>query len=159
MFLKTTFGKHVFSSLQKRLFSTTTEQLPLPLEGIRVLDLGRVLAAPYCTQLLGDQGADIIKIEHPLFGDETRGWGPPFTKEGNQSAYYLCVNRNKRSLALDIKSKKGQNIIYDLVKNCDIWIDNFPNNNLKKYGLDYETISKINKKIVYEKKKISSTLP
>ena len=93
---------------------------PQLLENIRVLDLSRILAGPYCTQILGDYGADVIKIEHPDKGDDTRQWGPPFVKNNNdedtdQSAYYICTNRNKRSFAVDIATKTGQDIIKKLV--------------------------------------------
>ncbi|ETO30414.1 hypothetical protein RFI_06706 [Reticulomyxa filosa] len=123
----------------------------LPLSGVRVLDMSRVLAAPYCTQLLGDMGAEIIKIEHPKTGDETRSWGPPFTEKGKESAYFLSCNRNKKSLALDIKSEAGKKVIYDLSKQCDIWVDNFMPGSLDKLNLGYEDISNdnINPDIIY----------
>lgn len=116
-----------------------------PLSGIRVLDLSRILAGPTCTQLLGDMGADIIKIERPESGDDTRSWGPPFVqdKEGNdtrESAYYLCANRNKRSVAIDIANPKGAALVRKLVGHCDIFIENFKVDGLKKYGLDYESL-------------------
>src|SRR5688572_14933854 len=93
-----------------------------PLHGIRVLDLSRVLAGPYCTMVLGDLGADVIKVESPD-GDETRGWGPPFA--GSESAYYLCVNRNKRSIVVDFKTEQGRDIIQKLIKRSDILVENF----------------------------------
>ena len=125
-----------------------------PLSGIRILDLSRILAGPTCTQLLGDYGADVIKIEKPGTGDDTRTWGPPFLKddEGNisrESAYYLCANRNKRSLAVDITSDEGASLIHRLVKHCDVVIENFKVGGLAKYGLDYEGLSTTNPDIIY----------
>jgi len=125
-----------------------------PLSGIRILDLSRILAGPTCTQLLGDYGADVIKIEKPGTGDETRTWGPPFLKDdaGNisrESAYYLCANRNKRSLAVDITSDEGASLIHRLVKHCDVVIENFKVGGLAKYGLDYEGLSMTNPDIIY----------
>lgn len=124
-----------------------------PLTGLRVLDLSRILAGPTCTQLLGDMGADIIKIERPEVGDDTRRWGPPFVqvdgKDSAESAYYLCANRNKRSLAVDIASKEGQEIIRDIAKLSDILIENFKVGDLKRRGLDYETLRDINPRLIY----------
>ena len=113
-----------------------------PLSGIRVLDLSRILAGPTCTQLLGDYGADVIKVEKPGNGDDTRAWGPPFVlnKEGissTESGYYLASNRNKRSLAVDISNSEGVRAIKALLENCDVLIENFKVGSLQKYGLDY----------------------
>lgn len=124
------------------------------LGGLRVLDLSRVLAGPVCTQILGDMGADIIKVERPGIGDDTRKWGPPFLKdaEGNdttESAYYLSCNRNKRSIAIDIRTPEGQNIIHRLLEQSDILIENFKAGDLKKYGLDYDSIRARHPHIVY----------
>jgi crotonobetainyl-CoA:carnitine CoA-transferase CaiB-like acyl-CoA transferase len=124
------------------------------LENIRVLDLSRVLAGPYCTQMLGDLGAEIIKIEKPGSGDDTRFWGPPFLKDRNgndtnESAYYLSINRNKKSVAVDIKTDEGQAIIHELLKDSDILIENFKVGGLEKYGLSYEQIKKKYPKLVY----------
>lgn len=121
----------------------------LPLEGIKVLDLTRVLAGPYCTQILGDLGADVIKIEHPVRGDDTRAWGPPFTKKGKESAYFFGVNRNKRSVAIDFKHQKGQDILHRLVKDADVLVENFVPGGLAKYNLGYEQLSKINPNLIY----------
>ncbi|KAH7374602.1 CoA-transferase family III domain-containing protein [Plectosphaerella cucumerina] len=126
-----------------------------PLAGLRVLDMSRVLAGPYCAQILGDLGADVIKIEHPTRGDDTRAWGPPYApyidgRSGpGESAYYLSVNRNKRSLALSFKEKAGVDIITKLVKNTDIVVENYLPGSLKKYGLDYESLAKINPRLIY----------
>ena len=115
------------------------------LSDIRVLDLSRVLAGPFCTQILGDLGADIIKIEKPGSGDDTRGWGPPFLKnkdgqDTQESAYYLSANRNKKSVALDIKTKEGQALIHKLIEKSDVLIQNFKVSGLEKYGLGYEQL-------------------
>lgn len=118
------------------------------LEGIRVLDLSRVLAGPYCTMMLGDLGADIIKVEIPEQGDETRHWGPPFA-EGGQSAYYLCVNRNKRSITLNLKSERGLSILKDLVRRSDILVENFRVGTLERWGLSYEELLHIRPGLIY----------
>lgn len=115
------------------------------LDDIRVLDLSRVLAGPFCTQMLGDMGAEIIKIEKPGAGDDTRSWGPPFLKDANgtdtsESAYYLSVGRNKKSVAIDIKTAEGQALIRDILKECDILIHNFKVGGLEKYGLGYDQL-------------------
>ena len=125
-----------------------------PLSGIRVLDLSRVLAGPSCTQMLGDMGADIIKIERPGEGDDTRKWGPPYMKDadGNdtsESAYYLSCNRNKRSVAIDITQPEGQALIHQLIEQCDILIENFKVGGLKKYGLDYDSVKERHPHIIY----------
>lgn len=125
-----------------------------PLDGIRILDLSRVLAGPAATQILGDLGADVIKIERPGAGDDTRKWGPPFLKDaaGNdtaESAYYLSANRNKRSVAIDITTKQGQEIIHRLLEKSDVMIENFKTGNLEKYGLGYEQIKTRHPHIIY----------
>ncbi len=116
-----------------------------PLHGLRVLDLSRILAGPSCTQLLGDLGADIIKIERPGQGDDTRSWGPPFVKghdgaDTNESAYYLSCNRNKRSLALDITNPADVETAKKLLRTCDVMIENFKVGGLAKYGLAYDQL-------------------
>ncbi|HEU4746355.1 MAG TPA: CoA transferase [Anaerolineales bacterium] len=117
-----------------------------PLHGIRVLDLSRVLAGPYCTMVLGDLGADVIKVESPD-GDETRGWGPPFTS--GESAYYLCVNRNKRSIVVDFKTDEGRQILHELVKQSDVLVENFRPGTLARFSLDYESASRANPNLIY----------
>ena len=116
-----------------------------PLSDLRILDLTRILAGPTATQFLGDLGADVIKIERPGVGDDTRTWGPPFRKNKDgedtaESAYYLAVNRNKRSLAVDISKPEGQDIIKRLLKHCDILVENYKVGGLAKYGLSYEDL-------------------
>ena len=96
-----------------------------PLSGIRVLDLSRILAGPYCSQVLCDYGADVIKIEHPASGDDTRAWGPPFTAKGRMSAYFLSVNRGKRSVCIDLKAERGKQLIRRLAEQCDVLMENF----------------------------------
>ena len=124
------------------------------LDGIRILDLSRVLAGPWCTQTLADLGADVIKIERPIAGDDTRGWGPPFLKGADGSdtrdaAYYLGTNRNKRSVTCDISTAEGQALIRQLVQLCDVFIENFKVGDMARYGLDFPTLSKLNPKLVY----------
>jgi crotonobetainyl-CoA:carnitine CoA-transferase CaiB-like acyl-CoA transferase len=124
------------------------------LDGIRILDLSRVLAGPWCTQTLADLGADVIKIERPGAGDDTRGWGPPFLKtptgeDTRDAAYYLGTNRNKRSVTCDIATHEGQALIKQLVQSCDVFIENFKVGDMARYGLDYASLSQINPKLVY----------
>lgn len=117
-----------------------------PLQNIRVLDLSRVLAGPYCTMVLGDLGAEVIKVEPPE-GDETRGWGPPFA--GGESAYYLCVNRNKRGMVVNLKTDEGREILRELAMQSDVLVENFRPGTLKKFGLDFETLHDLNPGLVY----------
>ncbi|MEK6751890.1 MAG: CoA transferase [Chloroflexota bacterium] len=117
-----------------------------PLQGIRVLDLSRVLAGPYCTMVLGDLGAEVIKVEPPE-GDETRGWGPPFA--GGESAYYLCVNRNKRDIVINLKTDEGKNILRELAMQSDVLVENFRPGTLEKFGLDFKTLHALNPKLIY----------
>lgn len=124
------------------------------LDGIRILDLSRVLAGPWCTQTLADLGADVIKIERPGSGDDTRSWGPPFLQNasGNDSteaAYYLGTNRNKRSLTCDISKPEGQALIRELVMHCQVFIENFKVGDMARYGLDYQSLKVLNPKLVY----------
>jgi formyl-CoA transferase len=125
-----------------------------PLTGIRVLDLSRVLAGPWCTQNLADLGAEVIKVERHGTGDDTRTWGPPFLKDHSgadttDSAYYLAANRGKKSITLDLSSPAGQQAIRDLAKISDVIVENYKVGQLKKYGLHYESLVKINPKLIY----------
>ncbi|GAA4762981.1 CaiB/BaiF CoA transferase family protein [Novosphingobium ginsenosidimutans] len=128
---------------------------PRALDGIKVLDLSRVLAGPWCTQILADLGAEVLKVEHPGRGDDTRAWGPPFLKlpdgsdDPRESAYYLCTNRNKRSAAIDMATPEGAALIRRLASEADILVENFKVGGLAKYGLDYASIAAINPAIVY----------
>lgn len=123
------------------------------LSHIRVLDMSRILAGPWAGQMLADLGADVIKVERPQRGDDTRSWGPPWmdvrSQERGEAAYYLCANRNKRSLALDITSPQGQAVIRSLVADCDILLENYKVGGLKKYGLDYDSLKEINPRLIY----------
>lgn len=124
------------------------------LKGIRVLDLSRVLAGPWCSQVLADLDADVVKVERVERGDDTRAWGPPYMKDaqGNETqeaSYYQSTNRNKRSVAIDIATKRGQEIIRALAAESDVLVENFKAGSLKKYGLDYESISKLNPRLIY----------
>ncbi len=121
------------------------------LEGIKVLDLSRVLAGPWAGQLLADYGADVIKVERPEAGDDTRGWGPPWWGEGDQraAAYYLSANRGKRSIAIDIASPEGIALVKQLAVEADVLIENYKVGQLAKYGLDYASLSALNPKLIY----------
>ena len=125
-----------------------------PLQGIRVVDLSRALAGPFCTMMLGDLGADVIKVERPGRGDESRSWGPPFVGEPTaaypgESTYYLAANRSKRSLTVNLKEPAGQQIIKDLVKISDVLVENFLTGSLDRMGLGYEQLHQINPRLVY----------
>lgn len=129
---------------------------PAALDGIKVLDLSRVLAGPWCTQILADFGADVIKIEAPGSGDDTRSWGPPYLTgpddrdgEKGESAYYLSCNRNKRSVAVNLADPRGAALIRRLAAEADILVENFKLGGLAKYGLDYASLSAVNPRLVY----------
>ncbi|MBP3039804.1 CoA transferase [Bacillaceae bacterium Marseille-Q3522] len=117
------------------------------LDGIRVIDVSRVLAGPFCTMILGDLGAEVIKIEHYENGDETRSWGPPFIE--SESAYYLCANRNKKSMTLNLKTDEGRNIFKQLVSTADIVVHNFKTGAMERLGIGYDQLKKINGKIIF----------
>ncbi|SFU81371.1 Crotonobetainyl-CoA:carnitine CoA-transferase CaiB [Polaromonas sp. YR568] len=123
------------------------------LSGIRILDLSRVLAGPWCTQTLADLGADVIKIERPGTGDDTRTWGPPFLKDAQgadtEAAYYLGTNRNKRSVTCDIAQPAGQALVRELARHCDVFVENFKVGDMARYGLDYASLKAINPRLVY----------
>ena len=121
------------------------------LEGIRILDLSRVLAGPWATQLMADLGATVIKVERPLEGDDTRRWGPPWLYAGGEatSAYYLCANRGKEAIAVDFTDAEGQQIIRDLAAGCDVVVENFKVGTLKRYGLDAARLREANPALVY----------
>lgn len=117
------------------------------LTGIKVIDLSRVLAGPYCSMILGDLGAEVIKVENPEHGDETRKWGPPF--RNGISAYYLCANRNKKSITINLKSRTGIEQVKKLIRDADVIINNFKTGTMEKFGLSYEEIIEINPKMIY----------
>jgi crotonobetainyl-CoA:carnitine CoA-transferase CaiB-like acyl-CoA transferase len=118
-----------------------------PLAGRRVLDLSRVLAGPWSTMVLADLGAEVIKVEHPRGGDDTRHWGPPYA--GGESAYYLCANRNKRSIAIDLATPDGQAIVRDLAARADVLVENYKLGGLDKYGLDYASLAALYPRLIY----------
>jgi crotonobetainyl-CoA:carnitine CoA-transferase CaiB-like acyl-CoA transferase len=125
---------------------------PGALRGIRVLDLSRVLAGPWCTQLMADFGAEVIKVERPGIGDDSRAWGPPFVElaPGEKvAAYFCCANRGKQSIALDIAEAQGRAAILQLALESDVLIENFKTGTLARYGLDYETLAKLNPRLIY----------
>ena len=126
----------------------------LPLSGIKILDLTRVLAGPLSAQMLADLGAEVIKIERPGGGDDARAFGPPYLvdpegKENNNNSFYLCANRNKKSVTVNIATPEGQDIIRELAKSCDVMMENYKVGDLKRYRLDYESIKAINPGIIY----------
>jgi len=137
----------------------TTTPTPQPLSGVRVLDLSRVLAGPWCTQTLADLGADVVKVERPPGatspgGDDTRGWGPPFLKDRDghdtrEAAYYLGTNRNKRSITVDIATPDGQALIRKLAQKSDVFVENYKVGDMARYGLDYTSLQAINPRLVY----------
>jgi len=124
------------------------------LNGLQVLDLSRVLAGPWCTQILADLGAEVIKIERPGAGDDTRHWGPPFLKDaqGNattQATYFTAANRNKKSVTLDLSKPEGQALVRKLAARADVLVENFKVGGLKAYGLDYDSLKAINPRLIY----------
>jgi len=121
--------------------------MTLPLDGLRVLDLTRALAGPFCAQMLGDMGADIVKVEQPGVGDNARGWGPPF--QGGESSYFLSVNRNKRSVALNLRDARGAEILRRLVAQSDVLLENFVPGTLDRLGFSYEACSAIRSDLIY----------
>ena len=128
--------------------------MPGPLAHLKILDLSRILAGPWAAQLLGDYGADIVKVERPGTGDDTRGWGPPWAPDGqgaptNDAAYFLCANRNKRSITVDFTQPEGQDLLHRLAATSDVVIENFKVGGLAPYRLDYPSLRAINPRIVY----------
>jgi crotonobetainyl-CoA:carnitine CoA-transferase CaiB-like acyl-CoA transferase len=124
------------------------------LAGLKVLDLSRVLAGPWCTQILADMGADVVKVEMPKAGDDTRHWGPPFLKDAqgqdtDQASYFTACNRNKRSVTIDIAKPEGQALIRQMAQSADVLVENFKVGGLKKYGLDYASLKAVNPRLVY----------
>ncbi len=126
------------------------------LSHVTVLDLSRILAGPWAGQLLADLGAEVIKIERPETGDDTRAWGPPFLRNadgaGNvraDAAYFLCANRNKKSVTVDIAAPEGQRIVRELARTSDVVLENFKVGGLKAYGLDYESLKALNPRLIY----------
>src|SRR5262245_26131413 len=118
-----------------------------PLEGIRVIDLTRVVSGPYCTMLLGDLGAEVIKVERPGEGDDTRAFAPPF--QGDQAAYFLSINRNKKSVTLDLKNNLGKELLWALIERSDVLVENFRPGAVERLGFGYETVRARRPSIVY----------
>ncbi|KAF5867402.1 putative atp-dependent rrna helicase rrp3 protein [Botrytis fragariae] len=151
------FNPMIGHTRRRGLADASTNDMTLPLKGYKVLDMTRVLAGPYCTQILGDLGAEVIKVEHPTKGDDTRHWGPPYAKyldgsgkEGpGESAYFFAVNRNKKSLGLSFKHPSAVKILHKLAAESDILVENYLPGSLKKYGMDYETLREINPRLIY----------
>ncbi|XDZ69782.1 CaiB/BaiF CoA transferase family protein [Alphaproteobacteria bacterium LSUCC0744] len=131
----------------------TNSDIPMALAGLKVLDLSRILAGPYAAQTFADLGADVVKVENPDGGDDTRRWGPPFTRNGDGSrddaAYFTACNRNKRSVTIDFSTKEGADLVRKLAAKADILIENFKPGGLQKYGLDYASIAAFNPGIIY----------
>lgn len=132
----------------------STAKVEGPLTGLRVLDLSRILAGPWASQCLADLGAEVIKVERPGRGDDTRQWGPPWLrdnggKESRESAYFLSANRGKHSVTIDISQTRGAELVRELVKHCDVLLENYKVGGLKKYGLDYDSLAAINPGLVY----------
>ena len=132
---------------------TDQSELPGALSHVKVLDLSRVLAGPWATQILGDLGAEVYKIERPGSGDETRAWGPPFVSGSDgvraDAAYYLCANRNKKSLTVDFATEEGRQIVLALAAGADVVIENFKVGGLAARGLDYESLRSVNPRLIY----------
>src|SRR5688500_6297049 len=121
--------------------------VPGPLAGLTIVDLTRVLSGPYCTMLLGDMGARVIKVEQPHRGDDTRAWGPPFV--GAESAYFLSINRNKESLTLNVKQARGRDVLERLLQRADVLVENFRPGTMKRLGLDYQALSPRYPRLIY----------
>lgn len=142
------------SSTSENPASPANQLKPGALSNLRVLDLTRVLAGPWCTQNLADLGADVIKVERPGAGDDTRSWGPPYLRDGQgnnttEAAYYLAANRGKQAITVDISTAQGQQIIRELVLQADVVIENYKVGQLKKYGLDYDSLKQIKADLIY----------
>ncbi|XP_015177313.1 PREDICTED: succinate--hydroxymethylglutarate CoA-transferase [Polistes dominula] len=145
--VKTRFLPFLYNIKKCKNFSTIPENDSSPLSGIRILDLTRIVAGPYCTMILGDLGAEVIKIEKPGNGDEARKWGPPFFKGTQESTYFTSVNRNKKSICIDLK--KGRDIIYELAKKSDVFVENYIPGKLAKMSLGYTDIKKVAPHLIY----------
>ena len=137
----------IFHVATEVFMSVQEDAAGLPLEGVKVLDLTRVMTGPYATMMLGDMGADVIKVEMPGKGDDTRSWGPPFLD--GESAYFLSINRNKRSLALDLKSEGGREALWKLVDDADVLVENFSPGTIARLGFGYEAVRERNPGIIF----------
>lgn len=140
----------VKKSFKCRQFMHTKKNLEdFPLNGIRIMDLTRIVAGPYCTMILGDLGAEIIKIERPGTGDEARKWGPPFIGNSTETSYFISLNRNKKSICVNMKSEKGRNLLYDMADKSDVLVENYVPGKLSEIGLGYEDFKKIAPHLIY----------
>ncbi|CAG9814257.1 unnamed protein product [Phaedon cochleariae] len=136
--------------LQCRNFLATDNNVEnSPLNGIRILDLTRIVAGPYCTMVLSDLGAEVIKVERPGTGDESRKWGPPFIGNTSESCYFVAVNRNKKSICVNLKSPKGRDILYKLAKKSDVLVENYVPGKLDELQLGYEDFNKVAPHLIY----------
>ncbi|KAI4466182.1 succinate--hydroxymethylglutarate coa-transferase [Holotrichia oblita] len=142
-------GLKIDSAFKSRSINTSVKQDQPPLSGVRIVDLTRIVAGPYCTMILGDMGAEVIKIEKPGSGDEARNWGPPFIGNSGESCYFISLNRNKKSVCVDLKSTAGQQIIYDLVKKSDVFIENYVPGKLADLNLDYDQLKEVAPHLIY----------
>ncbi|GAA3573015.1 CaiB/BaiF CoA-transferase family protein [Amycolatopsis ultiminotia] len=122
---------------------------PRPLDGIQVVDLSRILAGPYCTQYLGEMGAEVVKVEPPGHGDDTRLWGPPFVGDGEEAVYFLAANRNKRGIVLDLKTEPGREVVRRLVARADVLVENYRPGTLERWGLSYAELAELNPRLIH----------
>lgn len=148
MFRVTVFRK-IYNAVKYHGVKYSTEKREGPLTNVKVLDLTRIVAGPYCTMILGDLGAEIIKVERPGTGDESRKWGPPYVNNTNETCYFVCLNRNKKSICIDLKTKEGREVVLELSKKCDVLVENYVPGVLNKLGLGYEDVEKVSPHIIY----------
>nr|CAH7727168.1 unnamed protein product [Callosobruchus chinensis] len=147
IFFNTSIGKCARSRIRFLRTGKTLENSPL--DGIRILDLTRIVAGPYCTMILSDLGAEVIKVEKPGSGDEARKWGPPFIKDTQETCYFMALNRNKKSICVDLKSKGGRDILYDLAKESDVLVENYVPGKLDELQLGYKDFEKVAPHLIY----------
>lgn len=144
-----TFNRNGTQYSSKRLCHMNQTQEISPLDGIRIIDLTRIVAGPYCTMILGDLGAEVLKIERPGTGDEARKWGPPYIPDTNETCYFISLNRNKKSICVDLKSQRGRELLYEIAKKSDVLVENYVPGKLNEFGLGYEDFSKIAPHLIY----------
>lgn len=133
----------------RRLAHTIQPPENYPLNGIRIMDLTRIVAGPFCTMILSDLGAEVIKIERPGTGDEARKWGPPFIGGTTETSYFISLNRNKKSICIDLKSQKGRNLLYEMAKKSDVLVENYVPGKLNEIKLGYEDFAKVAPHLIY----------
>lgn len=148
MFRATVIRK-IYNAVKYHGVKYSTDNRESPLANVKVLDLTRIVAGPYCTMILGDLGAEIIKVERPGTGDESRKWGPPYVNNTNETCYFVCLNRNKKSICVDLKTKEGRDIVLKLSQKCDVLVENYVPGVLHKLGLGYEDVKKVSPGIIY----------